>query len=84
MSIAEIILLLLQDVYKDLCSADGHLPKERVAQALRCLGHNPLQQEVSIFYFFFLRWIANSLLTLANFTDYIQCLNPTLKLKRCR
>ena len=38
-----------QDVFKDLRSKDGNFPKEKVAQALRCLGFNPLQEEVACF-----------------------------------
>ena len=39
----------LQDVFKDLRSKDGSLSKEKVAKALRCLGFNPLQEEVACF-----------------------------------
>jgi len=37
----------VKDVYKDFRTSDsGLLPKQKLAQALRCLGHNPLQKEV--------------------------------------
>merc|ERR1712215_402307 len=36
-----------KDVYKDLAGKEGLLSKEKVAQAVRCLGHNPLNQEVN-------------------------------------
>ena len=36
-----------QDVFRDFCDASGYLPKERLADAVRCLGENPLQSEVN-------------------------------------
>merc|ERR1712154_448798 len=35
-----------QDVYRDFCDRTGQLPKERVGDAVRCLGENPLQSEI--------------------------------------
>ena len=35
-----------RDVLQDLCSSNGHFPKERLARALRYLGSNPTQQQV--------------------------------------
>ena len=40
-------LVLLQDVFRDFCDSTGQLPKEKVADAVRCLGENPLQSEVT-------------------------------------
>merc|ERR1711892_1517535 len=31
---------------RDFCDPTGHLPKEKVADAVRCLGENPLQSEI--------------------------------------
>eukprot|EP00091_Calanus_sinicus_P021420 TRINITY_DN6346_c0_g1_i1.p1 TRINITY_DN6346_c0_g1~~TRINITY_DN6346_c0_g1_i1.p1 ORF type:complete len:145 (+),score=36.63 TRINITY_DN6346_c0_g1_i1:212-646(+) len=35
-----------QDVFRDFCDPTGHLPKDKVADAVRCLGENPLQSEI--------------------------------------
>jgi len=35
-----------QDVFRDFCDSTGQLPKEKVADAVRCLGENPLQSEI--------------------------------------
>merc|ERR1712098_882338 len=35
-----------QDVFRDFCDPTGFLPKEKVADAVRCLGENPLQSEI--------------------------------------
>ena len=48
-SVIQNLCLFMQDVFKDLRSKDGHFPKEKVAQALRCLGFNPLHEEVGCF-----------------------------------
>ena len=49
-SVSCIMSALLQankkDVFQDLCSSNGHFPKERLARALRYLGSNPTQQQV--------------------------------------
>ena len=48
-SVSPNLCLFMQDVFKDLHLKDGNFPKEKVAQALRCLGFNPLQEEVACF-----------------------------------
>ena len=48
-SLFQIFVMFMQDVFKDLRSKDGNVPKEKAAQALRCLGFNPLQEEVACF-----------------------------------
>merc|ERR1712243_139085 len=35
-----------QDVFRDFCDPTGFLPKDKVADAVRCLGENPLQSEI--------------------------------------
>eukprot|EP00092_Neocalanus_flemingeri_P003360 GFUD01003598.1.p1 GENE.GFUD01003598.1~~GFUD01003598.1.p1 ORF type:complete len:145 (+),score=40.22 GFUD01003598.1:182-616(+) len=39
-------MALPQDVFRDFCDVTGHLPKEKVGDAVRCLGENPLQSEI--------------------------------------
>merc|ERR1711872_174381 len=36
----------LKDVFRDFCDRTGHLPKEKVGDAVRCLGENPLESEI--------------------------------------
>merc|ERR1711910_155110 len=36
----------LKDVYRDFCDRTGQLPKEKVGDAVRCLGENPLESEI--------------------------------------
>jgi len=36
----------VQQVYLDHCDKSGQMPKEKVADAARCLGQNPLQTEI--------------------------------------
>ena len=39
--------VFLQEVFSDFCDGSGFLPKSRVGDAVRCLGENPLQSEVT-------------------------------------
>jgi len=36
-----------KEVFSDFCDGSGFLPKTRVGDAVRCLGENPLQSEIS-------------------------------------
>ena len=36
-----------QEVFRDFCDVSGFLPKGKVGDAVRCLGENPLQSEVT-------------------------------------
>merc|ERR1711874_23894 len=36
----------IQQIYLDHCDKSGQMPKEKVADAVRCLGQNPLQTEI--------------------------------------
>ena len=40
----------IQDVFRDFCDKTGQIPKDKVADAVRCLGENPLQSEVTQFF----------------------------------
>lgn len=46
-SAAALLDFFIQEVFSDFCDASGFLPKGRVGDAVRCLGENPLQSEVS-------------------------------------
>ena len=37
----------IQEVFRDFCDVSGFLPKVKVGDAVRCLGENPLQSEVT-------------------------------------
>ena len=39
--------VFFQEVFSDFCDGSGFLPKSRVGDAVRCLGENPLQSEVT-------------------------------------
>ena len=45
--LVDIILIHIQDVFRDFCDKTGQIPKDKVADAVRCLGENPLQSEVT-------------------------------------
>jgi len=35
-----------KEVFQDFCDSSGFLPKDKVGDAVRCLGENPLQSEI--------------------------------------
>ena len=37
----------MKEVFRDFCDVSGFLPKDKVGDAVRCLGENPLQSEVT-------------------------------------
>ena len=36
----------MQEIFDDFADEDAKLPKDKVGEAIRCLGHNPLETEV--------------------------------------